>query len=170
MRRSAAFAFLALLSALPGLAQSSQTDSQTLQAILTEMRGIHNDVRLSATSQILLTELEVQQSAVDKASQRRDSMKTQLTQLQANEKNMAQQLANLESNTNVPEGLQPKQLQQFKDNIKSQTETLKSQEDQRANDLLDAESELRKAQDTLADIQGQLNAVVKKLQPATGQP
>jgi chromosome segregation ATPase len=170
MRRSAAFAFLALLSALPGLAQSSQTDSQTLQAILTEMRGIHNDVRLSATSQILLTELEVQQSAVDKASQRRDSMKTQLTQLQANEKNMAQQLANLESNTNVPEGLQPKQLQQFKDNIKSQTETLKSQEDQRANDLVDAESELRKAQDTLADIQDQLNAVVKKLQPATGQP
>jgi CII-binding regulator of phage lambda lysogenization HflD len=132
---------------------------------------MHNDVRLSATSQILLTELQLQQSAVDKATQRRDEMQNQVTQLQANQKNMATQLANLEANSTTPaDGPQAKQMQQFKDNIKAQSAALKTQEDQRSSDLLDAEGSLRKAQDNLADIQDQLNTIVKKLQPAAGQP
>jgi len=170
MRKLVAFACFAILSAVPCLAQGGETDS-LLQTILAEMRGMHNDVRLSATSQILLTELQLQQSAVDKATQRRDEMQNQVTQLQANQKNMATQLANLEANSTTPaDGPQAKQMQQFKDNIKAQSAALKTQEDQRSSDLLDAEGSLRKAQDSLADIQDQLNTIVKKLQPAAGQP
>ena len=170
MRKLVAFACFAFLGAVPCLAQGGETDS-LLQTILAEMRGMHNDVRLSATSQILLTELQLQQSAVDKATQRRDEMQNQVTQLQANQKNMATQLANLEANSMTPaDGPQAKQMQQFKDNIKAQSAALKTQEDQRSSDLLDAEGSLRKAQDNLADIQDQLNTIVKKLQPAAGQP
>jgi cysteinyl-tRNA synthetase len=155
---------------MPCVAQGGETDS-LLQAILGEMRGMHNDVRLSATSQILLTELQLQQAAVDKATQRRDEMQNQVTQLQANQKNMATQLASIEANSaTTTDGPQAKQIQQMKDNIKAQAAAQKTQEDLRTNDLLDAEGSLRKAQDTLADIQGQLDTVVKKLQPASGQP
>jgi predicted RNase H-like nuclease (RuvC/YqgF family) len=169
MKHIAAFAFLAILSAMPCLAQSA--DSETLQAILAELRSMHNDVRLSATSQILLTELQLQQSTVDKARQHRDDLQNQVTQLQANQKNMAAQLANLDANSTTPaDAQQARQLQQTKDTIKAQSAAQKTQEDQRTNDLLDAESALRKAQDTLADIQSQLDTVVKKLQPPTGQP
>jgi cysteinyl-tRNA synthetase len=171
MRKATAVAFFAILSAVPGLAQAGQTDSQTLQAILAELRGMHNDVRLSATSQILLTELQLQQTAVDKAAQRRDELQNQVTQLEANQKNMATQLANLEANpATTTDSPQARQIQQMKDNIKAQSAAQKTQEDLRTNDLLDAEGSLRKAQDTLADIQDQLNTIVKKLQPAAGQP
>jgi cysteinyl-tRNA synthetase len=169
MKHIAAFAFLAILSAMPCLAQSA--DSETLQAILAELRSMHNDVRLSATSQILLTELQLQQSTVDKARQHRDDLQNQVTQLQANQKNMATQLANLDANSaSTTDSAQARQVQQMKDNIKLQSANQKTQEDLRTNDLLDAEGTLRKAQDTLADIQAQLDTVVKKLQPPPGQP
>jgi hypothetical protein len=170
MRKIAAFAVFAIVGVVPGLAQTEQTDSQTLQGILTEMRGIHNDLRLGTTSQILLTELSVQQTAVDHAMQRRDDAQSKLSQVQLNQKNIATQLANIEANaTSVTDSAQVKQLQQFKDNLKAQTETMKAEESQRSNEVLDADGVLRKAQLTLEEIRGQLNDVVKKLQPAAGQ-
>jgi chromosome segregation ATPase len=60
-------------------------------------------------------------------------------------------------------------MTQIEDQIKSQLASLKSQEQDRANDLAEAESRLTKEQDALSSIQDQLNAVVKKLQPAASQ-
>jgi hypothetical protein len=170
MRKIAAFALFAIAGVLPGLAQTDQTDSQTLRGILTEMRGIHNDLRLSTTSQILLTELSVQQAAVDHAMQRRDDAQSKLSQVQLTQKNVAMQLANIEANSTLSsESQEAKQLQQMKDNLKAQTESMKTQESQRSNELLDAEGMLRKEQLTLEDIREQLNAVIRKLQPAAEQ-
>jgi hypothetical protein len=170
MRKIAAFALFAIAGVLPGLAQAGPTESETLQGILTEMRSLHNDLRLGTTSQILLTELSVQQTAVDHAMQRRDEAQATLTQVHMNQKNIAAQIANIEANsTTLSDSPQGKQMQQMKENFKNQIESLKADESQRSNDLLDAEGVLRKAQVTLEDIRGQLNDVVKKLQPATGQ-
>ncbi len=57
-------AAMALLP-LPGLAQPNE--SETLNSILAEVRALHADVRLSQTSQILLAELQLQQSHVNAA-------------------------------------------------------------------------------------------------------
>ena len=65
---------LAVLGCGVGLGQTQ--DSETLQAILTEMRGMHNDVRLSQTTQILLAEMLMQRGVVDKAMQKRDDLRT----------------------------------------------------------------------------------------------
>jgi hypothetical protein len=164
MRFGAMVVLLGVLGVGTALGQSQ--DSETLQAILTEIRGLHNDVRLSETTQILLTELEVQQTAVNRAMQKRDEAKTKLSQLQDNEKNTAAQLARFTdsvSTTTDPQLL--KQLTTLQDNFKSQLAGMKAQEPDRGNDLLDADNALRKEQDTLAGIQEQLDAVVKKLQP-----
>jgi hypothetical protein len=167
MKHAATFALLAVFSVLPGIGQTpTQTDSQTLEAILVEMRGLHNDVRLSQTTQILLTELEVQQTQVNRAMQKRDDAKTKVTQLQENQKNIAAQLARFDDNASATTDPQQKQqFTQMQDQLKLQMTMLKSQEQDRANDLQDAETALRREQDTLAGIQDQLNAVVKKLQP-----
>ena len=70
MKKLAAAVVAGVLGCGVGFGQTpTQTDSQTLQAILVEMRGLHNDVRMSQTTQILLTELEVQQTAVTRAMQ-----------------------------------------------------------------------------------------------------
>jgi hypothetical protein len=150
-----------------GWGQVAQTDSQVLQAILVEMRGIHNDVRLSQTTQILLTELEVEHGAVDKAIEKRDTARNRVSQLQMNEKNFAAQIAQNEENAKTMT-LDPMQQKRFADqaqNLKVNMANFKSQEDDATNVLQDAESQVRKEQDVLSGIQAQLDEVVKKLQP-----
>ena len=122
MGHIATLALLGLLGVVPVVGQQAQpamTDSQTLQAILVEMRGLHNDVRLSQTTQILLTELEVQQTSVNRAMQKRDDMRNRLSQTQANEKNMTQQLARYDDPSNNPvDPQQKKQVAQMIENFR----------------------------------------------------
>jgi hypothetical protein len=172
MNKAAAFALLGILGALPGFAQTNQTgqpaqtDSQTLQAILVEIRGLHNDVRLSETTQILLTELEVQQTAVNRAMQKRDNLKQNMAQAETQQKAIEGELARFDDTASTMDPAQKKQMAQMQENYKTQITMWKSQEQQRGNDLADAENALRKEQDALSNIQDQLDAVVKKLQPA----
>jgi hypothetical protein len=155
------------MGAARGFAQAGQSDSQTLQAILVEMRAMHDDVRLSQMTQILLTELEVQQTTVNRSMQKRDDAKNRISQVQDNEKNIAEQMTRFEeAATTALDPQQKDRMKQMQDQMKSTLANLKTQEPERANDLLDAETALRKEQDTLAGIQDQLNEVVKKLQPA----
>jgi DNA repair exonuclease SbcCD ATPase subunit len=169
MKHAATFAVLVIVTVLPGFGQTpTQTDSQTLQAILAEIRGLHNDVRLSQTTQILLTELELQQTAVNRAMQKRDDAKNRVTQLQENEKNFTAQMARFDDAANATtDPQQKKQLSQQVEQLKNQLTGFKTQEQDRASDLVDNETALRREQDTLAGIQEQLNAVVKKMQPVS---
>jgi chromosome segregation ATPase len=170
MKQAATVALLGIMSVLPGLGQTNQADSQTLQDILSEVRGIHNDVRLSETTQILLTELEIQHGAVDKAMARRDDLHTKVSQAQANLTRMATQLEKMEDGSPTPlDNAQKAQQAQLLEQFKAQVPVLKQQEQDMSNQLLDAENALRKEQDTLSGIQDQLNDVVKKLQPANGR-
>ena len=166
MKTLAALVLVGVLGAMPCLGQSGQTDSQTLQAILQEIRGLHNDARLGQTSQILLAEMLMQQTAVSRALQKRDDIRSSVEQAQTQQKNIAAQLAQWEDRINASvDPAQKKQFAQFEDQMKSQLPMLKSQEQDRSNDLLDAESRLTREQDALSSIQDQLNAVMKKLQP-----
>ena len=176
MKHIAALVLLVGLGVRPGLGQAAQAtepvraaqaDSATLTAILAEVRGIHNDVRLSETTQILLTEMEVQRGVVDKAQEKRDDAKNRVSQVQEQERAMATQAARFEDSANATiDPVQKKQMTQMVDQMKQQLTLLKAQEVDHANDLQDAETALRKEQDTLSGIQDELNDVVRKLQPA----
>lgn len=164
--RAAAVAMMAGLGCGVGWGQAAMTDSQTLQAILVEMRGIHNDVRLSQTTQILLTELEVEHGAVDKALEKRDAARNRLSQVQMNEKSFAAQIAQNEENAKAT--LDPVQQKRYADQeqmMKQNIANLKNQEPDAEGTLQDAENALRKEQETLQGIQAQLDDVVKQLQP-----
>jgi chromosome segregation ATPase len=165
MKKLAALAGVMLWCGM-GWAQAAATDSQTLQAILVEMRGIHNDVRLSETTHILLTELQMQQGVVDKAIEKRDAAKTRMSQLDQNEKNYDTGLARLEENAKTAlDQAQQKQIESQIENMKSTMVMFKGQETDAATSLQDAENALRKAQESLSGIQEQLDTVVKQLQP-----
>jgi len=166
MKQISALVLLGILCTLPGSGQAPQTDSQTLQAILVEMRGIHNDVRLGQTTQILLTEMEVQRGVVDKAVEKRDGQRNRVSQLQLNEKNFAVQIE--QDDENLKTTLDPvlqKRLADQQQNLKQNMANFKTQEQDAVGALQDSESTLRKEQETLQGIQDQLNEVVKKLQP-----
>ena len=167
MKVLAALVLVGGLGVGTALGQVGQSDSQVLQSILVELRGMHNDMRLSQTMQILLAEMQLQQGVVNRAQQKRDDVKTGLEQVQNQEKSVPQQITAFEERANTAmDTAQKKQYEQMRDQIKAQLTQLKSMEQQRSNDLADAESRLRKEQDALSGIQDELNDVVKKLKPA----
>ena len=65
------------------LAQTSASNAQTQQQILEELRAIHHDMQASTSLQLLLAELQITQASLDRATQRRDTLKAQVTELQA---------------------------------------------------------------------------------------
>jgi predicted nucleic acid-binding Zn-ribbon protein len=162
----AMFAVLAISVTMPAFSQVSQSDSQILQAILSELRGLHRDMRVSALSQILLTELQTQQTVVNAANERVNGARLQLSNLQADEKLASAKLAS--SQEKLTEGSDPTRTEALSEGVaefKSALTALKAKDEGLTTNLQMAESQLRSAQDTLDDIQQRLEETVKKLQP-----
>src|SRR3984893_15527393 len=84
--RRALIALFLLALATTGFGQNRESDSQTMREILTEIRGIHEDMRVTETTQILLTEFEMQQSVVNRATEKVDSTRTKLLEIQRDQK------------------------------------------------------------------------------------
>jgi chromosome segregation ATPase len=172
MKTSPLFFLLGLgMLAVPGIAQTSPSDSQTLKDILVEVRAIHNDVRLSETTQILLTEEQLQQTTVNTALQRRNSLRSDLAQLQADEKENGAKLARAEDASSSPpaDPKEKEELAEFTEGVKAELAKLKGKDEVLTKDMQEAELRLRDAESRLDTIQAQLDEVVKKLQPV-GNP
>jgi chromosome segregation ATPase len=157
----------ALALAIPSLAQTTQSDSQTLQAILAEIRAIHQEVKVTQTTQILLTELEIQQTVVNRATQRADDAQSKLSEIKAAEKDTAGEQTRIKER--LDQTTDPNEAQALADRaegLKRQAATMSSVEQERTSTLQSAHQQLKDAEDALDDIQTQLNAIVKQLTPA----
>jgi chromosome segregation ATPase len=155
-----------LAISVPSLGQTTQGDSQTLQEILTELRGIHDDIRATGTSQILLVELEMQQSLVNHATQRVEEAQSKVNQIQIAQQHNAGDEARLEDE--LSQSTDPSQTKRINDDIervKARIAALKFEERQDSTNLQEAEDQLRSAQDTLDALQDKLNKIVKHLHP-----
>jgi len=77
-----------LLISAPVFGQSTATDSQTLQALLAEVRQLHHDLQTTTVpaqrAQILLYRLQGQEVIVARASQRLDDARAKLAEIQSN--------------------------------------------------------------------------------------
>ena len=148
------------LLASPGLSQTSKADPQTQQQILEELRAIHRDLQASTSLQLLLAELQITQTSLDRATQRRDTLKAEVTQLQADKTTAQADVARFTS------GMGPNPAQEFVDRfeeIKNGLRKLSVQEAAVSEQLQDAESRLRAAQAERENVQGQLNDLMKRV-------
>lgn len=88
MHRSCLLIPVLLFISAPVFAQSSSTDSQTLQALLAEVRQLHHDLQSTTIAvhraQILLYHLQGQEAIVARASQRLDDARARLAETQNN--------------------------------------------------------------------------------------
>src|SRR4029077_7116617 len=86
MRRTYLFIVAVLGMASATFAQTTSSDSQTLQALLTEVRQVRQELRVSLTrmqnAQILLSRLQIQEVAVSRASQHLDDARSKLAEIQ----------------------------------------------------------------------------------------
>lgn len=165
--KSTRFLVLLCMLASPGFGQTSKPDPQIQQQILDELRAIHRDLRATTTLQLLLAELQLAQTSLDRATQRRDTLKVQVTQLQADEKTAQADVARIEagleksSNPDLKEQFVGR-LEELKDGLRKVT----TQEEAKSEQLQDAESRLRTAQAEMDNVQAQLSDLTKKLSSA----
>jgi septal ring factor EnvC (AmiA/AmiB activator) len=151
-----------------GFGQDRVSDSQTMREILTEIRGIHEDVRATESTQILLTELEMQQSVVNRTTETVDSTRSKLLDVQRDQKLEKSELERAEDHlSQASDTDEQKHIAQEIERHKTNIAALKTEESNRATTLEQMEQRLQNEQDSLENIEKELNAIVARLRPSS---
>jgi hypothetical protein len=166
--RRALIALFLLALATTSFGQNRESDSQTIREILTEIRGIHEDMRVTETTQILLTEFEMQQSVVNRATEKVDSARTKLLEIQRDQKLVTSDLERAEDHlSRASDTDERKHVAEEIERHKANIAALKVEERGRTTTLQQMEQRLQTAQDSLENIENELNAIIARLRPSS---
>jgi len=151
-------------------AQSQESDSQTLRALLEEVRQLRQDLKASNANfqrgYLLINRVQLQQTAVENASKRADIARGGMARAKEREHELAGAIKNEEekqakSGNPTESNQSAEMIARFKAALdKSFTE---EQEQQAA--VTNAEQQLRNEQAKLAELQDQLDQLDKALKP-----
>jgi DNA repair exonuclease SbcCD ATPase subunit len=162
-----AFSVMILVLTIPAgaLGQTASSDSQTLQALLTEVRELRQDLRVSLvrvqSAQILLSRLQIQEMDVTRASQQLDEARSKLAEVQVVRKSEESQIKHWEEMPAAGESAE--QIQETIDAAKADLEASVSVEQQRQATKTEAEQQLQTGQEKLNKLEAQLDEIVKTL-------
>jgi chromosome segregation ATPase len=155
-----------LMAVGTGLGQNRDGDSQTLHEILAELRSMHEDMRVTETTQLLVAELEMQQGVVNRATETVDNARTRLNGIHVDQKRLAAETDHAEEQIDKAANADEKNaLAQENERRKGDLETMKSIEREANTTLQEMEQRLQNAQDKLASIESELNATISRLGP-----
>ena len=156
---------LLLACVTPCFAQTTSSDSQTLQGILAELHAMRQELNSSQrrilNAQILLARLQSQQSLVVHEMQRLDEARAKLLQSQTDQNRFSADLARLDDSIrSTSDDVQKKRLTDESDRFKVVLASLRNTEQGLLTAQSEAELQLRTAQDALDTLQKQLNEIV----------
>jgi len=162
--------FLCTASAF-GQATTPTTESQTLQALLAEVRQLRLDVQTAAfgarRAQILIHRLYVQEAVVARATQRLDEAKSAVDQFQARKRWQALQIKEYEDRRNRAENAaERKQLDDAISSLKSQMEASTPEEQEAQAGVTESTEQLRIEQAKLDQLQDELDRLDKSVMNA----
>lgn len=162
MLRPSVLALSLLLFSSPALGQATPTDSQTLQALLAEIRQLRQDLQTSAIAarraQILIYRLHVQEAAVSQASQRLDEARSSIEQLRARRKYQESQIKQYEDVKDRAENVaQRRQFEEAITELKAQMEASVSEEQEAHMRKTEFEQQSRIEQAKLDRLQDELD-------------
>jgi len=173
MNRSGLFVLGLLIFSPDCFGQSTPGDSQTLQALLSEVRQLRQDLQTTTIAgqraQILIYRLQGQEAAVARASQHLDEARDKLARIQDERKHVAADVKRQEdfiSNMENP-ATQRKELEGVVARSKTRLDSLESQEQQLQTREIDAEQQLRTEEVRLSDLRDQLERLDKALENAS---
>ncbi len=175
MRRSSFLILGLLLIPTAAFGQTASTDSQTLQALLAEVRQLRQDLQTATAAaqraQILLYRLQAQEAGVARALQRLEDARSKLAETQSSRKSMAAQIKQYEeiqSRTENPK--ERKDIEDLLPRLKAKLEMWGNEEQQRQTKEIEAEEQLRMEQAKLSGLQDQLDRLEKALENFGQQP
>jgi hypothetical protein len=158
-------------------AQYNVTDSQYLHDLLAEVHQLRHELQSSTValqrSQILLHRLEIQENAVNRATERRDVAQAKVTEVQDNRKEIAafiKQTDDQSDNGNKSDDANARQTAQLMiPQMKARLQSLDDDEQQAQVKLTEAEEQLRVEQAKLGELESQLDRLDKSLEDAARQ-
>ena len=169
MRRTWFFVLCFLLLSVSSLAQSTPTESQGMQALVTEVRQLRKDLQASngyaLKAQILLYRLQVQEATVARVSQHLNDLRSQLAQTQGHRRDIAAFLKQQEDSLDKTE-LSPADRKQVQWEIsakKSELESVAAEEQQRQTAEMEANEQLRAEQAKLSGLEERVDRLEKEL-------
>ena len=179
MQRSCLLIVVLLLTANRSFGQSASTDSQTLQALLAEVRQLHHELQTTTLAaqraQILLYRLQAQQSVVRRMQERVDDTRSKLAQIHAEQKRLTSAVKQYEdSASHADTPAQEKEIAEVMAHFKAGLETQTNNEQEAQAKLVEGDEQLRIEQAKLAELEAHLDLLEKTMerasQPSAGVP
>lgn len=167
--RRAFFCMTALLAiSACAFGQAASSDTQILQALLSEVRALRQDLRVSLnrtqSTQILLARLQMQEETVTRASDHLTDARQKLLETHVQQGELSNQLKRTEEALNVADNPQQQtDLQDRIKHIKSDLEIAGNIAQQQQTTETQAEHQLRDEQDKLSLIEGQLDELIRTM-------
>jgi len=157
-----------LLISPSAFGQTSSTDSQTLQALLAEVRQLRQDLRKNTAAaqrvQILLYRLQGQEAAVALMQRRVDEARSNLEQTQSEEKSLSSAIKQTEEKLRDAQNPdERKQLENLLSKIRAELEVQQGVEQRTLTKQAEAEQDVKTEQAKLDVLQDQLDQLDKFL-------
>ena len=161
-------ALFALMITPVAAAQTASPDTQALQALVTEIRQLRQDMQatniVTQRVQIVLYRLQMQTSLLTSAASRLDEARTSLGKAQSDRKQIADRVPQLEESVkSMQDPKERKNLEDVLAGTKMQLEHMIADEQRLQSREIDAATQFRSEQGKLADLQDQLDRLDKVL-------
>src|SRR5262252_2094823 len=152
----------------------AQADTHTLEALLSEVRALRQDLRASLnraqSMQILLARLQIQQGVTTRATDRLNNARQKRLDTQFHQKELGLEQKGIEDSLPAPDPQQQSDLLDRLNHVKSDLEVTGHQVQQQQTAELQAEKELREEQDKLNALETQLDELVQSMGDSGSRP
>jgi predicted nucleic acid-binding Zn-ribbon protein len=168
--RSLGFFVLGMVLLSPAVfGQTASTDSQSLQALLAEVRQLRQDLQTSFVAaqraQILIYRAQAQETVVTRTVRQLDDARAKLAATQSDRKNLGDQIKRMEEGVSTIENpVERKEIEAALLRLKTKLEMLGNEEQQSQSREIELQDQLRMEQAKLADLHDLLDRLQKALE------
>ncbi len=175
MRRLFLLALGFLMTSTVSVGQTASAESQTLQALLVEVRQLRKDLQTTTVAsqrvQILLYRAQLQETVVAGAQRRLDVVHSKLAEVRSGVAHFASEVERAEAELNDSQGsADRKQVEGMLAAAKRELESQKAAEQEWEAKEAESVQDLRSEQAKLVALQEQLDQLDKTLEQASQQP
>jgi chromosome segregation ATPase len=165
---------LAIAQAPAPAAHAASSDSPTLQALLSEVRALRQELRVALnrtqSMQLLLARFQIQEGVTTRAADRLNEAREKLLDAQTKQKELAMEQKRLEDSPPAADPQEQSDLLDKLNHVKSDLGVLGHAVQQQQTAEIQAEQQLREEQDKLTALENRLDELMESTGNSDGRP
>lgn len=154
--------------------QAARADTQTLQALLSEVRALRQDLRASLnrtqSMQILLARFQIQEGVISRATDRLSGARQKLQDTQFHQKELGLEQKRIEDSLTDADTQQQSDLLDRLNHVKSDLEITGHLAQQQQTTEIQAQQQLRDEQDKLNVLETQMDELIGGMGTSNSKP